>query len=160
MGHPWCMHPCNCSPNAHTLILVRNTLLQCDHLFWWYQQQCTGLNMVAAMVSGNVSWHLVGHPSAGSLVLFEEPKGHSGGLVVAWWKQQADLQRLQHWNLFPQLQGLCQGIAGTTALYISRSWVKPNSFFILYLVKLCACVFICERESFILKCDVLCWNCW
>lgn len=57
------------------LILLRNTLLQCDHLFWCHKQQCTGLNMVAAMVSGNMSWHLVGQPSAGSLVLLEKPKG-------------------------------------------------------------------------------------
>lgn len=35
---------------------------------------CTGLNMVTAVVSGNVSWYLVGQPSAGCLVLFEKPK--------------------------------------------------------------------------------------
>lgn len=35
------------------------------------KQQSTGLNRVSGMVSGNLSWHLVGQPSAGSLVLFE-----------------------------------------------------------------------------------------
>lgn len=51
------------------------------HLFWSYKQQRASLNMVVAMLSGNVSWHPVGQPSAGSLVLFEKPKGHFGRLL-------------------------------------------------------------------------------
>lgn len=74
----------NCFSNPHTLPLKALSDPPADqsapvyHLFWCYKQQRSGLNMVVAMVSGNVSWHLVGQPSAGSLVLFEEPKGHFG----------------------------------------------------------------------------------
>lgn len=84
---------CNCSPYAQTLPPPKGSSIW--SVLPSVLMQCTGLNMAAAVVSGNVSWFLVGQPSAGRLVLFEKPKGHlGGGSVVAWWKQWADL--LQH----------------------------------------------------------------